>query len=674
MSLLPSRPKLTPVLAVMNAVPCSLETVASTSAAVVDSPIGVTMTDSMSDDVVSSSSQAMPLRHSQLSGRSAPELPGEHGSKAKAGPHVNDTSTSADDWHTGPLADPRRYRVDDPTPLPGGQSYVFRATDASGQMVSLKLLDADGQRAANAPERAATELAAIQHQGLASIIDVFTGPGLWHGEIPPEDAFSYLYVASSWVDGQSLSQAAPLAPAAVGQLVRDLTEAVDEMHSAGFVHGDLHPGNVVVQPHGSAVVIDLGAARPIDDGEPGRPTGVVGFLPPEAGGTPAADRWAVGMLAVFALLGHPQGRQPMDTVSEELENRLRHVAGRAEVIGLLQAMIDPDPLQRPDGLTTWGAALADALHRDQPSRRKVWAAVAVVTVAVLGGSVALATHRDQGTASPTSTTVPCNEEPTSPAETVPEADGTRFEAARQNLTPAACATGAVQRFGKALHQPIRDNQGAGVIVLSPGIRALRLSEAQWASYREIAGRARPENAILFGGFPTSVQHTAQGWLIPMSESGEILGARSDTQSFWMPKPVLEAWRAHGGFKTWGYPTSNPYFEPGGMLQDFEFGYFEVPHAPVPLESITADMVITHRVEDRLAPTRGLGDVRGHILRQNNGVAWFIDQQGRRRWIKDGGTWNCLGGDKIVIANSLSGWATAAYPLGSPAACPDQQGG
>ena len=46
-------------------------------------------------------------------------------------------------------------------------------------------------------------------------------------------------------------------------------------------HRDLHPGNVIVRPDGSAVVIDFGTVRPDDGTATTTIAGVVGFIAPE---------------------------------------------------------------------------------------------------------------------------------------------------------------------------------------------------------------------------------------------------------------------------------------------------------------------------------------------------------------------------------------------------------
>ena len=109
-------------------------------------------------------------------------------------------------------------------------------------------------------------------------------------------------------------------------VVRGVAGAVDALHDHGLTHRDLHPGNVIVRPDGTPVVIDFDTVRPDDGAATTTIAGVVGFIAPEVvtgGRGRDADCWSVGMLAVYALLGHPQGSTPTPVLRRELEDRPR---------------------------------------------------------------------------------------------------------------------------------------------------------------------------------------------------------------------------------------------------------------------------------------------------------------------------------------------------------------
>jgi len=73
-----------------------------------------------------------------------------------------------------------------------------------------------------------------------------------------------------------------------------LTTAVESFHSAGIVHADLHPGNVLCSPSGIRVV-DFEMAHNIDEYPP-RSTGAPGYTaPPQLKGVDA-DRYSLGCI------------------------------------------------------------------------------------------------------------------------------------------------------------------------------------------------------------------------------------------------------------------------------------------------------------------------------------------------------------------------------------------
>jgi hypothetical protein len=132
--------------------------------------------------------------------------------------------------------------------------------------------------------------------------------------------------------------------------------------------------------------------------------------------------------------------------------------------------------------------------------------------------------------------------------------------------------------------------------------------------------------------------------------------------------VLEAWRANPEL---GFPTSNPYYGADGMHLDFEHGGMHADKDDVPALLAGGSLVprISHSEGDFLIGD--VDEVREHIIRQQNGVAWWVDADAVRHWIPDIDTWTCLGGDDAVAEglDNLPGWGPAALDLGPPAECP-----
>jgi hypothetical protein len=590
-----------------------------------------------------------------------------------------------DRWYCGPPEDRRAYVADDVDGIQGGQGRVVRAErrmfpgDRVGYAgpASLKLItERKAERIALLRERW-ERLARIDHPNLARALEVFEGPGLFRGDRgEPPEGDDVLYVAAAWVEGRPLREAAPLDPRRACALARDVAGALAALHADRHVHRDIHPGNVILDVEGRAVLIDLGSARPDDGGATTTVAGALGYIPPEAlhgTGGPAADRWGLGMLTIGALLGHPQGGLTRTALEDELGRALATTADPARAVRLLLAMADPDPARRPADPVRWAAALGSCLER-APARRTLalaaLAAAAVVAAAGAGAAVRLSAGDGggrEGAASPgaTAATAPCA--PADPAlAAAPE-----LAAAVHNLGGGDCPIGPPSAFSGAQVQAFDDRAGqpAGVVMLTSEGRAIRLTAAMWTSYREIAGEGSPENTAAVAGFPTGIEHddARHAVFVRLDRSGLLVGRRDDTQMFWIPDQALDLWYAHRGpTGDLGVPTSNPYPMGDGTLRlDFEHGYMTAPVDDL----ASGTRVVEAVVVDGDGGLLGDPPPRRRIVRQGQGMAWWVDSRGRRHWIPDGGVWACLGGDAAVAADDLPGWAVGSLPLAEPAVCP-----
>lgn len=78
----------------------------------------------------------------------------------------------------------------------------------------------------------------------------------------------------------------------------ELTAAVTDLHKAGFAHGDLHPGNVLVDDDGEITLIDFEMARPVTDEAPAA-IGAPGFIDPNGAGGIQGDLFALRRMILF---------------------------------------------------------------------------------------------------------------------------------------------------------------------------------------------------------------------------------------------------------------------------------------------------------------------------------------------------------------------------------------
>ncbi|HZM29392.1 MAG TPA: protein kinase [Acidimicrobiales bacterium] len=498
-------------------------------------------------------------------------------------------------WYCGPPGDRRAYVVDDIRAMRGGQGHVLRAErrtfagDRAGYEgpVSLKVSSEvlDPGQVGRMRERWEA-LAGIDHPNLARPVELFLGPGLFRTGPPPGGDEDVLYISAAWVDGRGLRGAAPLAPGEAIALAGDLAAGVAELHAQGILHRDIHPGNVILGPDGRAVLIDFGSSRPDDGTATVTVAGALGFIAPEmlnGAGSTAVDRWGLGMVTIFALLGHPRGTTTRPALEAELAAALDGVADRRGAVRLLMAMIDDDPDARPPDAQRWARDLEGCLTRrsGRPLVAAAGVAVALAVAATAAGAWALTDDepRVEDARPEADDPLPCT-----PATAAPPGAGASpaLTEAVARLAPDACMGGTPELFVEARVQPLADDDGSpdGAVVLAPSGAAVRLNFAMWASYREMAGRATPTNAANYGGYPTDVAVDQDGTVtVTLDVGGFLVGRRDDTQIFWLTPQVLPLWNAHGGLDGGlGFPTTNPHFLGGRLELDFEDGYMEAAAA------------------------------------------------------------------------------------------------
>jgi len=128
----------------------------------------------------------------------------------------------------------------------------------------------------------------VLHPGVVRWLDWGTAPG------------GFAFVVSELVPAESLAE--PSVLRRLGRrgaidVVRQVAEAVDATHSAGILHMDVKPANILVDATGTARLCDFGAAMPIHGALGGASVTPI-FAAPEildgAAPTPTADIYALG--------------------------------------------------------------------------------------------------------------------------------------------------------------------------------------------------------------------------------------------------------------------------------------------------------------------------------------------------------------------------------------------
>ena len=327
----------------------------------------------------------------------------------------------------------------------GGMGVVHLALDPHGRAVAVKVLR---QHVAHDPDararlrREVDSLGRVRSPLVAPIIDADVD-GV------------YPYIVTRYVPGPSLddhvAERGPLPPAELHRVASGLAAALDVIHSAGVVHRDVKPANVLLVD-GEPVLIDFGIAHVTDDirlTSTGLVMGTPGYLAPEVVGgedvTPATDWWGWAATAAFGASGVPPfGSGPMHAVLSRVaagDPDLGAVDPRIEP--LLYAALSPDPADRPHhhevvaALERYahGAPVTEAIQVRRvrpetqrlttpptaalPSRASGPAAAAVVGGAVLGAGAAAAAHPPSYAGPPPWSAAPAAAVPSVPAPPPP---------------------------------------------------------------------------------------------------------------------------------------------------------------------------------------------------------------------------------------------------------------
>jgi serine/threonine-protein kinase len=214
------------------------------------------------------------------------------------------------------------YEIDPDRPLgTGGMSIVYEARDLKNRRtVAIRTLRAE--HAQNPETRArfrkeARTMAFIQHPNVARVYD------LWE-----DDASAW--VAMELVPGMSLrdvlAEQGPLSLYEVELILDQCASALEKLHSAGMVHLDVKPANLIQTPEGTIKLIDFGLAQQSEQTQEllhGMAYGSAAYLSPEqASGQEvdaASDVYSLGCVVYELLTGRAPFEDPYRTrTSEEM--------------------------------------------------------------------------------------------------------------------------------------------------------------------------------------------------------------------------------------------------------------------------------------------------------------------------------------------------------------------
>ena len=203
------------------------------------------------------------------------------------------------------------------------------------------------------------------------------------------EAHGTAYLVLEYLEGRTLHEElvarGRLGEAAVGRLLRDVLSGLAEVHGADYVHRDLKPGNLMMQPDGRVVILDFGSARQDLTQRSQNPESVQhtpGYAPPEQEARqverigPWSDLYALGMIAYQCVSG-VRGSDLPNAVSRQMAQDRGEVSPAAVEVGqgrydrrLLEAIdwaIQIREEDRPQSIAEWRTALPDAVSAGVPA-------------------------------------------------------------------------------------------------------------------------------------------------------------------------------------------------------------------------------------------------------------------------------------------------------------------
>lgn len=256
----------------------------------------------------------------------------------------------------------------------GGMSSVYLAYDTEvGQPVALKLLAehlAYDPRFVRRFRREAHIARMVDHAHIARGLDI--------GE---HRATGTHYLALKFIDGpcleQVLDEQGKLPIWVAARLMADVASALAYLHSLGYLHRDVKPGNILVDPANRAQLIDFGLAvrRDEHEGDLSQESrlGTPYYMAPEQALDGRADErgdlFALGATLFHLVTGEVPypGSNPREvtdrkwTLPPPSARQLNPALPRSFDV-LLTQLLDPDPNRRPKS----AQLLAARLHRFVP--------------------------------------------------------------------------------------------------------------------------------------------------------------------------------------------------------------------------------------------------------------------------------------------------------------------
>jgi hypothetical protein len=232
-----------------------------------------------------------------------------------------------------------RYRLEEQVNTDAAGRQIWRGIDMVLRRQVAIVLRSPGGEAAAGMLTAAVAVSRVVHPHLASVYDAI-------------DEGQWAYVVREWVPGISLRDIVaetPLGPEHATMVAHAVSEAVSALHAAGIVHGNIHPGTVLVADDGRVVLADTRT---------------------EASADAESDVRAVGGILYFCLTGHwPHAEAGTRALPDGQRDGAGHLAALHQVRAGIPRHLDAiaadllDPRVQPPAAASLAAEFARLVNQ-----------------------------------------------------------------------------------------------------------------------------------------------------------------------------------------------------------------------------------------------------------------------------------------------------------------------
>ncbi|XZN93511.1 MAG: GUN4 domain-containing protein [Microcoleus sp.] len=269
-------------------------------------------------------------------------------------------------WTPGQILKTRPFRIDTILGM-GGFGMTYKATHLQlNYQVVLKTPNLSLQNDPEYPNfvrrfiREGQILAKFcqnAHPGIVRISDLFEERGL-HCLVMDLIVGESLY--------NTVRQQGRLPDTEAVAIIRQIGAALSDVHQAGIVHRDAHPGNIMLRPNGQAVLIDFGLANElmptvISSRHPHNPAFAPWEQHIEGSGKPTVDIYALAASLYYAVTG----KTPTASLNRQFRNESLPPAkdfGVKDWVSLaIEKGMASDPQKRPQSMKDWLSYLREPI-------------------------------------------------------------------------------------------------------------------------------------------------------------------------------------------------------------------------------------------------------------------------------------------------------------------------